>query len=60
VAVADVDALVKRLGIDEHAPAEHDSVYTAGKTFPIASEKLSTDLTSLNYQKDRLPWSSRW
>ena len=54
VAVADVDALVKRnSAIDEHARENTTSVYTAGKTFPMLPEKLSTDLTSLNYQEDR-------
>jgi VacB/RNase II family 3'-5' exoribonuclease len=54
VAVADVDALVKRnSAIDEHARQNTTSVYTAGKTFPMLPEKLSTDLTSLNYQEDR-------
>jgi VacB/RNase II family 3'-5' exoribonuclease len=54
VAVADVDALVKKnSAIDEHARQNTTSVYTAGKTFPMLPEKLSTDLTSLNYQQDR-------
>jgi VacB/RNase II family 3'-5' exoribonuclease len=54
VAVADVDALVKKnSAIDEHARQNTTSVYTAGKTFPMLPEKLSTDLTSLNYQDDR-------
>jgi len=54
VAVADVDALVKKnSAIDEHARQNTTSVYTAGKTFPMLPEKLSTNLTSLNYQEDR-------
>jgi len=54
VAVADVDALVKKSSaIDEHARQNTTSVYTAGKIFPMLPEKLSTDLTSLNYDEDR-------
>lgn len=54
VAVADVDALVKKSSaIDEHARQNTTSVYTAGKVFPMLPEKLSTDLTSLNYDEDR-------
>jgi len=54
VAVADVDALVKKnSAIDRHAHQNTTSLYTAGKTFPMIPEKLSTDLTSLNYQADR-------
>ncbi len=54
VAVADVDSLVKRnSAIDEHARQNTTSVYTAGKIFPMLPERLSTDLTSLNYREDR-------
>ena len=54
VAVADVDSLAKRdSAIDEHARQNATSVYTAGKTFPMLPERLSTDLTSLNYQEER-------
>jgi VacB/RNase II family 3'-5' exoribonuclease len=54
VAVADVDALVKKSSaIDEHARQNTTSVYTAGKVFSMLPEKLSTDLTSLNYHEDR-------
>src|SRR4030043_908119 len=50
VAVADVDALVhKDSAIDEHASHNTTSVYTAGRIFPILPEKLSTDLTPLNF-----------
>ncbi len=54
VAVADVDMLVKKdTAIDEHAYQNTTSIYTAGKTFPMLPDKLSTDLTSLNFQEDR-------
>ena len=54
VAVADVDALIKKnSAIDVHAHQNTTSIYTAGKTFPMLPEKLSTNLTSLNFQQDR-------
>ena len=54
VAVSDVGALVKKnSAIDAHARHNTTSVYTAGGIFSMLPEKLSTDLTSLNYQKDR-------
>jgi VacB/RNase II family 3'-5' exoribonuclease len=55
VAVADVDALVKRgSAIDDHASSNTTSVYTAAKVFPMLPEQLSTDLTSLLQGRERL------
>ncbi len=55
VAVADVDSIVTEgSAIDEHARHNTTSVYTAGAIFPMLPENLSTNLTSLNFDEDRL------
>ncbi|HRD16413.1 MAG TPA: RNB domain-containing ribonuclease [Methanothrix soehngenii] len=55
VAVADVDSLVhKDSAIDLDAQANTTSVYTAAQIFPMLPLKLSTNLTSLNLDQDRL------
>jgi VacB/RNase II family 3'-5' exoribonuclease len=55
VAIADVDAVVKQpSALDDHARQNTTSVYTVAQTFPMLPEKLSTDLTSLNFRADRV------
>jgi exoribonuclease-2 len=55
VAVTDVDAVVKkRSALDDHARQNTTSVYTAAETFPMLPERLSTNITSLNHESDRL------
>ena len=55
VAIADVDAAVPRASaVDRHAALNTTSVYTPAKMYPMLPERLSTDLTSLGPDVDRL------
>ena len=55
VAVADVDSIVSKDSVfEDHAKHNTTSVYTSALIFPMLPEKLSTDLTSLKFNEDRL------
>jgi exoribonuclease II len=55
VGIADVDSVVKiGSAIDEHARANTTSVYTAAAIYAMLPERLSTNLTSLAQDQDRL------
>jgi VacB/RNase II family 3'-5' exoribonuclease len=55
VGIADVDSMVKiGSAIDAHARANTTSVYTAAAIYSMLPERLSTNLTSLVQDQDRL------
>jgi ribonuclease R len=55
VAIADVDTSIRNgSALDQHARNNTTSVYTAAEIFPMFPEKVSTDITSLNFKQDRL------
>lgn len=55
VAIADVDSRVpKNTAIDAHASRETTTVYTGVRVFPMLPEPLSTGITSLLEEADRL------
>lgn len=61
VAIADVDhAAPKDSPIDRHAAINTTSVYTPSRVFPMLPTRLSTDLTSLNADTDRLAVIVEW
>lgn len=55
IGIADVDWAVK-LGtaLDQHAQSQTTTVYSGVTVFPMLPERLSTDLTSLNDEQDRV------
>jgi VacB/RNase II family 3'-5' exoribonuclease len=55
IGIADVDAFVaKHSPIDEHAAKETTSIYTGVRIFPMLPEELSTGVTSLLENGDKL------
>jgi exoribonuclease-2 len=55
IAIADVDSVIpKDSPIDQHARQNTITVYTQSAIFPMLPEELSTGITSLNENEDRL------
>jgi VacB/RNase II family 3'-5' exoribonuclease len=55
IGIADVDSVVKTgSAVDAHARANTTSVYTAAEVFAMLPERLSTNITSLAQDRDRL------
>jgi VacB/RNase II family 3'-5' exoribonuclease len=55
IGIADVDAFAaKNTPIDQHAARETTTVYTGIRNFPMLPEELSTGITSLLENQDRL------
>ena len=55
IAIADVsESVPQNSATDQHAAANASSVYTGVETFPMLPDRMSTDLTSLKQDVDRL------
>jgi len=55
IGIADVDSFAaKQTPIDQHAACETTTVYTGVRNFPMLPEELSTGITSLLENQDRL------
>lgn len=55
IGIADIDVFVPKLtAIDQHAARETTTVYTGIRNFPMLPEELSTGITSLLENQDRL------
>jgi exoribonuclease-2 len=55
IGIADVDwAVTLGTALDTHAQSQTTTVYTGVATFPMLPERLSTDMTSLNDEQDRV------